>query len=191
MPGNIQHNPRPHRNSRKLHQCLPQLLGLILARLQQLRNDRHRAHIQERTRRERQQHVSPGQAGSQNTLLHAHRRSIGIAGAAEFLHGDTDEGAEHSADGGDELGAHGLTLGEAGLDEQGKVADLVGDLVEEDGHGGGCADGWGGVKGGGHGEAVSDVVGEVGAVRYFVSFLMIFDVCCNGYSGGGAYIKFK
>ena len=171
MPGNIQHNPRSDRNSRKLHKRLLQLLGLILARLQQLRNDSNRAHIQKGTRRERQQHVSPGQAGSPKALLHAHRRSIGITRAAEFLHRDTNEGAEHGADGGDELGAHSLALGEAGLDEQGKVADLVRNLVEEDGHGGGCANGGGGVEGGGHGEAVGDVVGEVGTVRYFVSFI--------------------
>ena len=38
--------------------------------------------------------------------------------------------------------------------------------MEEDGHGGGCANGGGGVEGCGHGEAVGDVVGEVGAVRY-------------------------
>merc|ERR1711900_74586 len=55
-----------------------------------------------------------------------------------------------------------LTLGEAGLDEQGEITYFVWDLVEENGDGGSCSDGGGGVEGGGHGEAVGDVVGEVG-----------------------------
>ena len=36
--------------------------------------------------------------------------------------------------------------------------------MEEDGDGGGGTDGGGSVEAGGHGEAVGDVVGEVGAV---------------------------
>jgi hypothetical protein len=83
-------------------------------------------------------------------------------GPAKLLHGDADQGADEGADGGDKLRGHGGALGEARLDEQGKVADLVGDLVEEDGDGGGGADGGGGVEAGRHGEAVGDVVGKVG-----------------------------
>jgi hypothetical protein len=41
--------------------------------------------------------------------------------------------------------------------------------VEEDGDGGGCADGWRSVEGGGHGEAVGDVVGEICTVILSIS----------------------
>lgn len=94
-----------------------------------------------------------------------HALTILTSTGPKLLDGDADEGAHEGADGGDELGGHGGALGEAGLDEERKVADLVGDLVEEDGDGGCRADGGGGVEAGGHGEAVGDVVGEVGAGR--------------------------
>jgi hypothetical protein len=37
--------------------------------------------------------------------------------------------------------------------------------VEKDGDGGGCANGWGCVEGGGHGEAICNVVGEIRTVN--------------------------
>lgn len=102
------------------------------------------------------------QACSPKSPISRHRLAVGSP-RAKFLDGNANERAHEGADGGDELGRHGGALGEAGLDEQRKVADLVGDLVEEDGDGGGGADGGRGVEAGGHGEAVGDVVGEVGA----------------------------
>ena len=57
---------------------------------------------------------------------------------------------------------HGAFFGEAGLDEEGEVTYFVGNFVEEYGYGRCCAEGGGGVEGGGEGEAVGYVVGEVG-----------------------------
>jgi len=47
------------------------------------------------------------------------------------------------------------------LDEEGEVADFVGNFMEEDGDGCGGADRRAGVEGGGEGEAVGDVVCEI------------------------------
>lgn len=102
------------------------------------------------------------QACSPKSPISRHRLPISTSGA-EFLDGNANERAHQGADGGNELGCHGGALGKAGLDQQRKVADLVGDLVEEDGDGGGGADGGRGVEAGGHGQAVGDVVGEVSA----------------------------
>lgn len=79
-----------------------------------------------------------------------------------LLHHDAQHRTQERTKRSDELRPHGHLLAEAGLDEQREIADLVRDLVEEDGDGGGGAEGGGGVEGGGEGEAVGDVVREVG-----------------------------
>ena len=81
---------------------------------------------------------------------------------AKLLNGDANQRAQQSANGGNKLGTHGRALREARLDKEGKVADLMGDLVEEDGHGGGRANGRGGVETSRHGQAVGNVVRKVG-----------------------------
>ena len=48
------------------------------------------------------------------------------------------------------------------MNEESEIADFMWDLVEEDGHGGGGAEGGGGVERRRKGEAVGDVVGEIG-----------------------------
>lgn len=103
-------------------------------------------------------------AGSPETRVSGHAHRLLHAGAAKFLYGDADEGAQKGAYGGDELRTHSGALGEARLHEQGKIADLVGYLVEEDGDGGGGANGWRGIEACGHGQAVGNVVGKVGAM---------------------------
>ncbi len=172
VPRNVQHDARPEKDGSKLHERLAELGRLVGPGLEQLGDDGDSADVEEGPRREGQQHVAPGKARAPETITHTHGRSVGAAAAAEFLHGDADEGANQGPDGRDELGAHGLPLGEARLHEQGKVADLVRDLVEEDGHGGGGADGGGCVERGRHGEAVGDVVRKVGAANVSISHPM-------------------
>ena len=95
----------------------------------------------------------------------AHRNIL--VGATKLLDSDTDQRSEKSSQGSDELRTHSSSLGETGLDKQSKVADLVGDLVEEDSDSGGSSDGRRGVETGRHGQTIGDVVSKVGAV--FVS----------------------
>lgn len=54
-----------------------------------------------------------------------------------------------------------LPLGAAGLDEDGKVSDLVRHLVQQDGEGGDGAHGGAHQEGRPHGQAVGEVVDEV------------------------------
>lgn len=54
-----------------------------------------------------------------------------------------------------------LPLGATGLDEDGKVSDLVRHLVQQDGEGGDGADGGAHQEGRAHGQAVGEVVDEV------------------------------
>ena len=70
----------------------------------------------------------------------------------------TEEGTQGSQD----LSGNGLPFAEAGLDQDGKVTNLVGNLVEEDSHCGRDAKLIAGREGGGDGHAVSEVVGGVG-----------------------------
>lgn len=55
-----------------------------------------------------------------------------------------------------------LSLGAAGLDEDGKVSDLVRHLVQQDGDGGYHADGRPNQEGGADSQTVCEVVREVG-----------------------------
>lgn len=87
--------------------------------------------------------------------------------ATKLLNSDTNQRSEKSAQGSDKLRTHSSSLGEAGLDQECKVANLVGDLVEEDSDSGGSSDGRRGVETGRHGQTIGDVVSKVGAV--FVS----------------------
>jgi hypothetical protein len=59
-----------------------------------------------------------------------------------LLHSNADECAQEGADSGDELSTQSGALREAGLNEQGKIADLVRDFVEEDGESGRCSESW-------------------------------------------------
>lgn len=146
MPRNVEHDARAQSDGSELAQRLDQLLAPVLARLQQLGDDGDGANVQERPRCEGQQQVTVAQTGAPDAAVQ--RQGLGRGGpASKLLDGDADAGAEQGADGGDELGAHGGLLGKPGLHEESEVADLVGDLVEENGHGGCCADSRGGVEG--------------------------------------------
>lgn len=101
--------------------------------------------------------------------------------AAEFLNGNADQGAHQRANSRDKLRRHGRPLGEARLHEERKVADLVGDFVEEDGDGGGGANGWRRIETGRHGEAVGDVVRKVGAAE-FVSLAQLLSFSSSPFS---------
>lgn len=90
--------------------------------------------------------------------------SVAAAGATKLLHGNTNQSTEKSSQSSDELRTHGSSLGKARLDEKSKIADLVGDFVEEDGDCGGSSNSRRSVEAGRHGQAVSNVVGEVGTV---------------------------
>jgi hypothetical protein len=87
--------------------------------------------------------------------------------ATKLLDSNTDQCSEKSSQGSDKLRTHSSSLGETGLDEECKVANLVGDLVEEDSDSGGSSDGRRGVETGRHGQTIGNVVSKVGAV--FVS----------------------
>lgn len=87
--------------------------------------------------------------------------------ATKLLDSNTDQRSEESSEGSDELRTHSSSLGEARLDEESKVANLVGNLVEEDSNSGGSSDGRRGVETGRHGQTIGNVVSKVGAV--FVS----------------------
>lgn len=139
-------------------------MALVGARLQQLGDDGDGAHVQERARGERKQHVSPLETRAPDALGGGAVQVIRTAAAVStvLLDEDADARAQKGTDGRHELGAHGFPLGEARLDEEGKVAHLVGDLVEEDGHGGRRAECRGRVERRGQGEAVGDVVREIG-----------------------------
>lgn len=91
-------------------------------------------------------------------------RNVAV-GAAKLLDSNTNQSPEKSSQGSDELRAHGSSLGKARLDKEGKVANLVGDLVEEDCNSGGSSDCRGGIETGRHGQTVGNIVSEVGAVH--------------------------
>lgn len=91
-----------------------------------------------------------------------------LLSTTKLLHSNANQRAEEGTDGSNELRGHGGALGKARLHEQRKVADLVGDFVEKDCDSGGGADGGRGVETGRHGEAICDVVCEVGTANNVV-----------------------
>jgi hypothetical protein len=102
------------------------------------------------------------QASSPDTLFTAHGDVA--ARATELLNSDTNERTEESTQGSDKLRAHSSSLRKSGLYEKSEIANLVGNLVEEDCYGSGSSDGRRGIETGRHGQAVGDVVCKVGTV---------------------------
>ena len=110
-----------------------------------------------------QDQVTSGRPRPPNAIASASRLPP-FAGTSRrvALYRDADESPQEGSDGREELCAHGLPRCESRLDEQGKVAGLVGNLVEEDGDGGGRADHRTRIECGRHGQAVGYVVRKVG-----------------------------
>ena len=86
------------------------------------------------------------------------RENPGDGRRAHTLGQESAEGTTHGPDGRDQLESHGLPFRVARLDEDGKVADLVRDLVEEDGESGDDADATAGDVGGADCQSVGEVV---------------------------------
>ncbi|KAI6759721.1 hypothetical protein HG530_010401 [Fusarium avenaceum] len=150
-------------NGRELNNHVLELLGLVGASLEKLRDDGNSSDVEECAGCEGKKHITPGLASSPDTLVATHG-SVAAAGATKLLHGNTNQSTEKSSQSSDELRTHGSSLGKARLDEKSKIADLVGDFVEEDGDCGGSSNSRRSVEAGRHGQAVSNVVGEVGTV---------------------------
>ena len=67
-----------------------------------------------------------------------------------------------SSDGGDQLHQDGFHWRHSGLDQDGVIADLMRDLVQQDGQGGNFADTLTGDEGSSDGQSVGKVVEEIG-----------------------------
>jgi hypothetical protein len=106
----------------------------------------------------------PGQTRPAETSRRGNTRA-GAGTTSKLLDGNADQRAQQRTQRRHKLRAHGGTLGEARLNEQGEVAHLVGDLMEEDGDGRRGPNGRRRVEGRGHGKPVGDVVREIGAAR--------------------------
>ena len=97
------------------------------------------------------------------------------------LHEEPAGSARHGPNSRPELEKHSPSLREAGLDQDGEVSDLVGDLVDEDGEGGDKPHPPAGQVGGTDGQPIREVVGEVcGKVEVGGDF----DGLCPGGGGG-------
>jgi hypothetical protein len=117
------HDTSTSSNSHELSNNLLDLSDLVGSSLHQLRHNAH-AYKHESSCSPGQQEVTPVKAGSEES-----GSGHGISAvAAVFLDCDTHECACESACCGKELCADGCALGEAGLDEESKVSNLVRNL---------------------------------------------------------------
>ena len=135
--GNDDHHPNPDKHGKDLQKRLEQWRVL-----QEIGDDRHSGDVDEPSRRE--------------------GKDPSNGGRADPLCQESAQRPTEGSDRRDQLQRHCLFLGVARLDEDGKVSDLVRDLVQEDCDGRDDTDIAPGQIRGSDGKTIGEIVGEIG-----------------------------